>query len=186
MSDHISGDAAAAVHASSASGSASGSGSDGVGRSPKDRVRRNRLLLLGWIALVLALGGFFAHATIRALYVRSVTGSVFADYVIQHHIGRAQIADDESGFQKAFCVLTLNRPIPPARLEQEVANLMYHYHDLDGGTELLVAYRSGGKLVTQADAVYDESRQLLVMTLHAGGQSRSVQRHVSWTSSGAD
>ncbi|MCL6548389.1 MAG: hypothetical protein K6T30_05720 [Alicyclobacillus sp.] len=181
---HLGGDQPArakspASHDGPAGGHREGQG----GAANRSRVRRNRLLLLSWTALVLAIGGFFAHETIRALYVRSVTGSVFADYVLTHHIGRAQISDDESGFQKDFCVLQLNHPIPAAHLTQQMADLMYHYHDLDGGTMLTAAYRTpSGKWVTEADAVYDESRETLILTLHAGGQNRVVKEKVEWAS----
>lgn len=146
---------------------------------------RNRVLFLIGLVGVLAIGGAFASLTAKALWVRSVTSSVFTKYVIDQKIGHAEVADDASGFQGDFCVLHVNQPIPKDQLEQQTLNLMYHYHDLDGGRILSIQYNplGTGKKVIESDAVYDANTQTVTMTLNEGSQ-QVIKQQVDWEDTG--
>lgn len=145
---------------------------------------RSRVWFVVGALLVLSIGGFFAHEVTRALYVRSQTGSVFADYVIQHHLGKAVISDDSSGFQMDFCVLHLNHPIPQNQLASETFALMKEYHSLDGGISLTLVYseQATGKTVTQAMAEFLPNQGLVSMTLTKGTLRQTVTKRVNWSS----
>lgn len=147
--------------------------------------KRNKMVFLFGLIGVLAVGGIFASLTAKALWVRSVTSSVFNKYVIDHHVGQAEISDDASGFQGDFCVLHLNQPIPAAQLQQQTLDLMFHYHDLDGGRILSIQYNvpNSNKKVIESDAVYDPTTQIVSMTLNAGDQ-KVVKQKVDWSETG--
>lgn len=153
----------------------------------RNRAMRSKLWFIIGALMVLGIGAGYATETVRALHVRSITGSVFNQYVIQHNIGRAQVADDASGFQGDFCVLSLNQPIPATQLEQSALQLMFHYHDLDGGHTLSIDYTPahGGQTLHQADVYYDAGASAVSITTHVGSTTRTVQRHVDWASGGA-
>lgn len=146
---------------------------------------RNKLLFLIGLIGVLAVGGVFASLTVKALWVRSVTSSVFNKYVLDHKIGTAEVSDDASGFQGDFCVLHLNQPIPQDQLQEQTLDLMYHYHDLDGGRILSIEYNvpGTGKKVIESDAVYEPGTETVSLTLNEGGQ-RVVKQKVDWSGSG--
>lgn len=149
-------------------------------------MRRNKSLMIVGLLGVLALGGIFATLTVKALWIRSATGSVFNKYVIDHGIGHAEVADDASGFQRDFCVLHLNHPIADGQLQAETLSLMREYHDLDGGDSLSIQYSvpGTGKTETEADAVYDAASKTVTMTLNEGGQKRVAKQSVAWPDSG--
>jgi hypothetical protein len=147
--------------------------------------KRNKAVFLIGLIGVLAVGGVFAGLTAKALWVRSVTSSVFNKYVIDHNVGKAEISDDASGFQGDFCVLHLNQPIPQAQLQQETLDLMHHYQDLDGGRILSIQYNvpNSSKKVIESDAVYDPTTKIVSMTLNEGGQ-KVVKQKVDWSDQG--
>ncbi|GGJ08598.1 hypothetical protein GCM10010885_17150 [Alicyclobacillus cellulosilyticus] len=144
--------------------------------------RRNRTLLLAWLALVLAIGGTFAAETVRALQFRAKHQSVFNHYVIVHRIGWAEVSTDALGLQGDFCVLHLRRPIPASVLAAQTFALMTRYHAMDGGHSLTIEYADPhtGRAVIQADAVYDPASHRLLMTLHEGDRLVTVERRVDW------
>lgn len=150
-------------------------------------IRRNRWWFIAALIGVLAIGGIFARAASRALYVRSVTGSVFADYVLKHHLGHAVVTDDASGFQDDMCTLYLNRQIPESRLKQTTVKLAYQYYSLDGGNTLSIVYddRRTHHQVTEASTFYPGGDTLMV-TLNAGGRKWVAQVPVHWPPSGVD
>ena len=157
-------------------------GHAGSGNHTNSSRSRSRRLFIYGAVLVLAIGGFFAYEVTRALYVRSHTGSVFNTYVIQHHIGQAQISDDSSGFQLDFCVLHLTKPIPQSELEFQTFSLMQKYHELDGGISMTLVYAdpSTGKTVTEATAQFLPQQGIVSMTLGQGDIRRTVTRKVNW------
>jgi len=148
------------------------------------RQRRSRLLFVLGALLLLGIGGAFARETIHALYVRSVTGSVFNTYVLSHQIGHAQIQDDSSGFQTDFCVLHLDHPLPTNGLAEETLALLDKYHSLDGGASITLMYTSPttGKDVTQAAAQYFPAQDLVTMTIDGGENRTTLTQHVKWAS----
>ncbi|MCF8567221.1 hypothetical protein LLE49_21095 [Alicyclobacillus tolerans] len=156
--------------------------------SAKASSRRNKLLFVFGAILLLGVGGMIATETIHALSVRAKTGSVFNTYVIDHHIGIADISDDASGFQSDFCVLHLNQPIPDKQLEQQALSLMHQYYKLDGGNSMTIVYSSRGsdKSVTQADAYYHSADQTVLLTLNTASGKKLVSEHVNWPSNGAN
>jgi len=143
---------------------------------------KNRLYFVFGALIVLAIGGTFAKLTTQALYVRSITGAVFNTYVINHHIGRAQISDDASGFRGDFCLLNLNKAIPPNEIVDTTMSLMERYHTLDNGTSLSLVYAqpSTGKSIKESDAVYDESLQTVTITVDLAAKQQVVVKHVDW------
>lgn len=150
-------------------------------------IRRNRLFFVVGAVGVLGIGGIFAHAAFHALYVRSITGSVFANYVIQHHIGQADVTDDASGFQGDMCTLYLNKPIPQAKLKQTTVGLAYQYYSLDGGDTLTITYTDATthRQVVEASSFYPGGSTLMV-TLNEGARKLAEKVPVDWPSNGAD
>lgn len=130
--------------------------------------------------IVVFIGSVYATETIHALHVRSITGSEFATYVADNHIGQAVVSDDASGFQDDFCVLTLEKPIPNSQLQAETLQLMYQYHNLDGGTSLSIVYDQNGKQFMQADAIYNPGSQSVTMELNYGNTKKDINQHVDW------
>lgn len=146
--------------------------------------RSRTLFVLGGV-LVLSIGGFFAYEVSHALYVRSVTGSVFDTYVINHHIGHADISDDSSGFQADFCVLHLNKPVLQSNLASETYALMEKYHQLDGGTSMTLVYSDSatGKQITEASVEFLPAQKSVTMTLHRGSTLQTLTKKVDWSTS---
>lgn len=144
-------------------------------------VKRNRIMFLSGAVIVLFFAGLFAYWTHKALYVRSVTSSIFAKYVIDNHVGTASIQDDPSGLQADTCFLHLTKPIPTAQLEKEVENLAYQYYNLDGGTIMDVEYDTPGKpTLIQADTVYEDGAGTLSMTLNFNGVRKIINKTEKW------
>jgi hypothetical protein len=137
------------------------------------------------VVIVLVFGLVFALLTRRALYVRAVTSSVFNQYVIDHHIGHAEVSDDASGFQGDFCVLYVNHRIPDAELKDQTLRLLYEYHDLDGGDILSIQYDvpGQGKRVTLADAVFHAESQTVSLSLNLTTGKRLLTVPVHWNTS---
>jgi hypothetical protein len=152
------------------------------------RVRRNRLYFLAGLAVVLALGGTFAHLTLQALNVRATTSSEFPQYVVDHRIGHAEIADDESGMQQDFCVVHLNKAPPDSQIANELLDLLNHYHQLDGGTILTAEYDipGTGKNTILGDAVLNEETNTVRLTVNTASGKHVVERHVDWNSKDSD
>ena len=148
------------------------------------RQRRSRLAFMLGALLLLGIGGLYARETTHALYVRSLTGSVFNTYVLSHKLGQAQIQDDSSGFQSDFCVLHLYHPLPATGLAAETLALLKTYHSLDGGSSLTLRYTSPttGKDITQASAEYFPAQGLVTMTINVGDNQTTVSEHVQWPS----
>lgn len=147
------------------------------------RQKRNRLWIIIGGIVVVAFAVTFASMTMVALHMRQANGSVFAKYVIDHHIGTAQIQDDASGFQGDFCVLQLNHPIPKGQLETESLALMREYNSLDGGTSLNIVYQDSAhnKQVTEASLLYDAAGHVVHMTLLEGRAHVQKDKPVQWT-----
>jgi hypothetical protein len=148
------------------------------------RTTRNRLLLLLGAAVVVFFALTFAFMTRQALSLRAQHSSEFAQYVMDHGIGRAEVASDASGFQADFCVLHLTRPPSGNRLKADTIAWMHQYVALDGGTSLTVVYddpRTGSQ-VTEADAVYRPDRHMLYVTVHQGPGAGTYRQRVDWGS----
>lgn len=149
-------------------------------------IRKNRLYFLGGAVLVLGIVGVFTWGSERALYVRTVTGSIFSHYVVTHHIGQASVSDDASGFQSDFSVVTLNQRIPVARLKQEVETLAQQYYDLDGGTSLTVQYNDpiSHRVVVQASTNYSVAQGFLNVLLRTGNGQQQWRVPENWSRGG--
>ncbi|WP_067936148.1 hypothetical protein [Alicyclobacillus kakegawensis] len=150
--------------------------------SSRARVRRNRLLLLSGGLIVVLFAVAFAVMTRQALRLRAEHSSEFAAYVLSHHLGRAEITTDATGFQTDFCVLQLNQPPKGGNLRQDVVKWMHVYAELDGGTNLTVVYHDPklARTVTEADAVYRPATHRVYVTIHAGPQAGSYEQRVHW------
>jgi hypothetical protein len=149
-------------------------------------MRRSRIMFLVGAVIVLVFGATFAMLTRRALYVRAHTSSVFNQYVLDHHIGHAEISDDASGFQGDFCVLYVNHRIPDAELKDQALHLLYEYHDLDGGDILSIQYNVPGqeKRITLADAVFHPDSQSVSLSLNLTTGKQLMTIPVHWETSG--
>jgi hypothetical protein len=160
-----------------------GSSPAGIAFLRKGSPARNKLLFIFGGLIIIGTASVFASATLQALRIRSVTSSEFNKYVIQNHIGTAQETEDESGIEGDFCTLLLNHPLPSKTLQKSVVNLLYHYHNLDGGTNLEIDEHVPGstKVNVVADTIYDQTSQTVSVNLHNASNDRVIKVHVNWT-----
>ena len=144
--------------------------------------RGKRQFMIGAV-IVLVMAVAFASITIWALAIRQKTGSEFSKYVLSHHIGQAVVTNDESGFQDAFCILHLNKPIPDTELQKQAMTLFQAYSSLDGGSHLTLEYTDPkGKTSIEADVVQVDTSHVS-LTLHlSSGIKTSVENVSSKTS----
>jgi hypothetical protein len=147
------------------------------------KVRRNRTFMLIGAAIVLLFTFAFAHLTMTAIQVRKNTSDVFMQWVINQHVGTAQIVHDSTGFDNDFCVLSVSKKIPVSQLEQQTFSLMKEYHTLDGGESLTIQYHdtATGKTTQESTAEYVSGSNTVFITLHQGPESsKVVKQRVQW------
>lgn len=157
-----------------------------VSSVPPQIVRRNRVYFVFGSILTLAIGGTFAWGAHKALVVRSLTGSEFATYVVDHHVGTVAVSDDASGFQGDFAVLTLNHPYSESSLLAGAKQMAWQYYNLDGGINLSIEYRNPAthKTEVQASTLYLAQNHSLSINLRGPNLSKSVVEKVTWPDNG--
>lgn len=149
----------------------------------RQKVRRNRILILVGAAVVLAFTFAFAHLTMTAIKIRKNTSDVFMQWVIDNHIGKAKLFHDSTGFDNDFMTVTVNKPTPVKQLQQQTLTLMKEYQHFDGGESLTVQYQPPGKskAVQESTAEYVSGSNTVFITLHQGMKpDKVVKTHVNW------
>ncbi len=147
------------------------------------RARKNRILLLIGAVIVVVFALAFAQLTMTAIHVRKQTSDVFMQWVLDHHVGTAQLVTDSSGFDGAFVVLTLSKPIVGAQIPTQSLALMKEYYSLDGGQSLTIQYHDKAKNTTEqvSSVQYIEAEHTVYINVHTGPDAGKVfQRKVHW------
>ncbi|MCL6454920.1 MAG: hypothetical protein K6T78_15035 [Alicyclobacillus sp.] len=161
-------------------------GSEAVWHSPQgdglpSRRRSRMWFILGGV-LVLGFGGLFASLTIQALNIRAHTSSEFSRYVVQHHVGTAELTDDPTGIEEPFTVVHLSHSIPDGALTSEAAQLFQVYNQLDGGDqlELVDSSRSRTSQVVANVQFLPGDKEMVIVEHLSNGRTTSVRLPVKW------